>query len=126
MPGPLVYPHTKGGTMAAVPTSIARRSLVAGLTLIAASVAALAGTDNAYAQATQSMPRRACTRGWAVSSPSRRWWITSAKRPRENPIVGQKSKNAQLREWHTKNLGRLPGLKFMRTLWVCDVSGGPF
>ena len=40
-------------------------------------------------------------------------------------VVGQKSKNPQLREWHTKNLERLPGLKFMRTLWVCDVSGGP-
>jgi len=23
-------------------------------------------------------------------------------------------------------LGRLPGLKFMRTLWVCEVTGGPF
>ena len=33
----------------------------------------------------------------------------------KNPIVGQKSKNPQLREWHTKNLGRRPGLKFMRT-----------
>ncbi|WP_244619987.1 group 1 truncated hemoglobin [Mesorhizobium sp. NFR06] len=44
----------------------------------------------------------------------------------KNPIVGQKSKNPQLRKWHTKNLERLPGLKFMRTLWVCDVSGGPF
>jgi hemoglobin len=44
----------------------------------------------------------------------------------KNPIVGQKSENPQLREWHTKNLGRLPGLKFMRTLWVCNVSGGPF
>ena len=44
----------------------------------------------------------------------------------QNPIVGKKSKNAALREWHTKNLGRLPGLKFMRTLWVCEVSGGPF
>ena len=44
----------------------------------------------------------------------------------KNPIVGQKSKNPRLAEWHTKNLGRLPGLKFMRTLWVCDVSGGPF
>jgi len=44
----------------------------------------------------------------------------------KNPIVGQKSKNLQLREWHTKNLGRLPGLKFMRTLWVCNISGGPF
>lgn len=28
--------------------------------------------------------------------------------------------------WHTKNLGRLPGLKFMRTLWVCNASGGPY
>jgi hemoglobin len=44
----------------------------------------------------------------------------------KNPIVGQNSKKHQLREWHTKNLGRLPGLKFMRTLWVCNVSGGPF
>jgi hemoglobin len=42
-----------------------------------------------------------------------------------NPIVGQKSENPALREWHTNNLGRLPGLKFMRTLWVCNVAGGP-
>ena len=44
----------------------------------------------------------------------------------ENPLVGRTSKNAELREWHTNNLGRLPGLKFMRTLWVCAVAGGPF
>jgi hemoglobin len=44
----------------------------------------------------------------------------------QNPVVGQQSKNPALREWHTNNLGRLPGLKFMRTLWVCNVSGGPF
>jgi hemoglobin len=44
----------------------------------------------------------------------------------DNPIVGQGSGNPALREWHTNNLGRLPGLKFMRTLWVCNVSGGPF
>jgi hemoglobin len=43
----------------------------------------------------------------------------------KNPIVGQGSANPALREWHTKNLGRLPGLKFMRTLWVCAVAGGP-
>jgi hemoglobin len=42
-----------------------------------------------------------------------------------NPIVGQNSGNPDLREWHTSNLERLPGLKFMRTLWVCDVAGGP-
>ena len=44
----------------------------------------------------------------------------------QNPIVGQGSENPALREWHTNNLGRLPGLKFMRTLWVCNVAGGPF
>ncbi len=43
----------------------------------------------------------------------------------QNPIVGQRSDNPDLREWHTNNLGRLPGLKFMRTLWVCNVAGGP-
>ena len=44
----------------------------------------------------------------------------------QNPIVGKNSQNPALREWHTNNLGRLPGLKFMRTLWVCEVTGGPF
>jgi hemoglobin len=44
----------------------------------------------------------------------------------ENPIVGRTSANPELRDWHTNQLERLPGLKFMRTLWVCDVSGGPF
>jgi hemoglobin len=43
-----------------------------------------------------------------------------------NPIVGQRSENPALREWHTSSLARLSGLKFMRTLWVCTVAGGPF
>ena len=43
-----------------------------------------------------------------------------------NPEVGQGSENPELRAWHTEQLARLPGLKFMRTLWVCDVAGGPF
>jgi hemoglobin len=44
----------------------------------------------------------------------------------DNPIVGQDSDNPELAEWHTDQLARLPGLKFMRTLWVCNVAGGPF
>ena len=32
--------------------------------------------------------------------------------------------NPALREWNGK--GQLPGLKFMRTLWLCEVTGGPF
>jgi len=44
----------------------------------------------------------------------------------DNAIAGKGSSNPALREWHTAELARLPGLKFMRTLWVCDISGGPF
>jgi len=43
----------------------------------------------------------------------------------EDRVAGQGSSNPALREWHTKELARLPGLKFMRTLWVCNVAGGP-
>ncbi len=44
-----------------------------------------------------------------------------------NDIVGRKSKNKFLREWSTEKAPtRLAGLKFMRTLWVCDITGGPF
>jgi len=43
-----------------------------------------------------------------------------------NPVVGQESENRALRAWHRERLDRLPGLKFMRTLWVCNVSGGPY
>ena len=44
----------------------------------------------------------------------------------DNPIVGRESQNPQLREWHSNQLARLPGLKFERTLWTCTVAGGPF
>src|SRR5688572_16130682 len=44
-----------------------------------------------------------------------------------NPVVGTKSGNPALREWSThQTAARMPGLKFMRTLWVCSVAGGPF
>ena len=43
-----------------------------------------------------------------------------------DPVAGAQSANPALREWHTRQLGRLPGLKFMRTLWVANISGGPF
>lgn len=43
-----------------------------------------------------------------------------------NPAVGQGSKNPGLDDWSTNKLDRLPGLKWMRTLWVCNVAGGPF
>ncbi len=43
----------------------------------------------------------------------------------KNPIVGKTSKNPALREYYAKNMSRLPGHKFMRTLWVCSATGGP-
>jgi hemoglobin len=44
----------------------------------------------------------------------------------KNSKVGEASKNPQLRRWSTDQIDRLPALKFMRTLWVCNVAGGPF
>src|SRR5687768_10686092 len=44
----------------------------------------------------------------------------------QDPIAGARSRNPALREWHTRQLGRLPGLKFMRTLWVAAAAGGPY
>jgi hemoglobin len=43
----------------------------------------------------------------------------------KNPMVGKNSKNPNLRKWHRESLSRLPGLKFMRTLWVANAAGGP-
>ena len=44
----------------------------------------------------------------------------------ENAAVGKLSKNPALRQWSVEQPDRLPGLKFMRTLWVANVAGGPF
>ena len=110
----------------AVSTSVTRRSVVTALALAAAPVAVSGGADNAYAQAKQSTPEKSLYERlggvFAIAAVVDHFSDAVVK----NPIVGQKSKNQQLREWHTKNLGRLPGLKFMRTLWVCNVSGGPY
>jgi hemoglobin len=43
-----------------------------------------------------------------------------------NPIVGVDSQNPFLRDWSRNHLDRLPGLKFMRTLWLASISGGPY
>jgi hemoglobin len=44
----------------------------------------------------------------------------------KNAVAGQDSDNPALHAWHTEQLARLPGLKWLRTLWVCNVSGGPY
>ena len=96
--------------------------VIACLALTAAPVA-LAGADNAWAQEKQSMPEKSLYERlggvFAIAAVVDHFSDAVVK----NPIVGQKSKNPQLREWHTKSLGRLPGLKFMRTLWVLQRFG---
>jgi hemoglobin len=110
-----------------VATALTRRSVVAGLTITATPVGALLASDKARAQAAKQItPEKSLYERlggvFAIAAVVDHFSDAVVK----NPIVGQKSKNPQLREWHTKNLQRLPGLKFMRTLWVCNVSGGPF
>ena len=106
-------------------TSITRRRVVAGLALAAAPMT-LAGRNNAYAQAQQTKPDKSLYDRlggvFAIAAVVDHFSDAVVK----NPVVGQKSKNPRLKEWHTKNLTRQPGLKFQRTLWVCNVSGGPF
>ena len=113
-------------TSQTISTSLTRRSVVAGLAVAAAPASVLAAADDAHAQDKQTVPEKSLYERlggvFAIAAVVDHFSDAVVK----NPIVGQKSKNPQLREWHTKNLGRLPGLKFMRTLWVCSVSGGPF
>jgi len=110
----------------AISSSFTRRGVVAGLALTAAPLTALGTAKSAYAQPKQSIPDKSLYERlggvFAIAAVVDHFSDSVVT----NPIVGQKSKNPQLREWHTKQLGRLPGLKFMRTLWVCNVSGGPF
>ena len=109
-----------------ISTSLTRRSLVSGLTLLAGSAALGMVTDNADGETKPSATEKTLYERlggvFAIAAVVDRFSDAIV----ENPIVGQRSKNPRLQEWHTKNLERLPGLKFMRTLWVCDVTGGPF
>lgn len=103
-------------------TFLTRRSVVAGLAVMAVPMAGVSIGQNAQAATSEKTLYERLGGVFAIAAVVDHFSDAVVK----NPIVGQKSKNPQLRKWHTKNLGRLPGLKFMRTLWVCEVSGGPF
>jgi hemoglobin len=107
-----------------------RRNAVAALT---ASSLALLAAENARAQTKAAAPEKSEKSDkslydrlggvFAIAAVVDRFSDALVK----NPIVGAQSKNPQLQEWHTKDVEkRLPGLKFMRTLWVAEASGGPF
>lgn len=97
-----------------------RRGIMAGGALSLLPVATVKGVDKAAASETSLCERLGGV--FAIAAVVDHFSDALIK----NPIVGQESKNPRLRKWHTESLARLPGLKFMRTLWVCDVSGGPF
>jgi len=94
------------------------RSLVVGIALV---IIILATSTQAAAQSEKSLYER-LGGVFAISAVVDHFSDALVK----NRIVGKNSKNVALRNWHRSNLGRLPGLKFMRTLWVCEVSGGPY
>ena len=110
----------------AVPAFLTRRGVFAALILVATPVTMLVGADHANSQEVEITSDKSLYERlggvFAMAAVVDHFSDAVVK----NPIVGEKSANPQLREWHTKNLGRLPGLKFMRTLWVCEISGGPF
>ena len=105
---------------------VTRRCAAIGLSLTAVPVVILAGAKSTQAEEKQTMAEKSLYERlggvFAIAAVVDHFSDAVVK----NHIVGQQSKNPQLREWHTNNLARLPGLKFMRTLWVCNISGGPF
>lgn len=97
-------------------------SIIKSLAMVMTLAVVLAGTAmHAAAQAEKSLYER-LGGVFAISAVVDHFSDALVK----NPIVGKNSKNPALRNWHRNNLGRLPGLKFMRSLWVCDITGGPF
>ena len=90
-----------------ISASITRRSMVAALALSASPIA-LAGADTASAQAKQTTPEKSLYERlggvFAIAAVVDHFSDAVVK----NPIVGQKSKNPQLRKWHTKNLEGCP------------------
>jgi hemoglobin len=103
--------------------SLTRRSAAAGLALAAPVAMAAAGSASAQNRPTPEKSLYERLGGvFAIAAVVDHFSDAVVR----NPMVGAQSANPQLRQWHTKNLGRLPGLKFMRTLWVANISGGPF
>jgi hemoglobin len=105
-------------------TSVTRRSVVAGLTLAAAPAGVLAGADKAYAQAKETTAEKSLYERlggvFAIAAVVDHFSDAVVK----NPIVGQKSKNPQLREWHTKNLTLRRPKAGIRSCSVVDPTTG--
>lgn len=107
-------------------TDVTRRNILTGLALTAASVAMLTMEGGARAADLAGTSEASLYERlggvFAIAAVVDYFSDAVVK----NPKVGTRSKNKQLREWSTRDIARLAGLKFMRTLWVCNITGGPF
>ena len=101
----------------AVLTFLTRRDVVAGLAVLAAP-AVLAASD-AYAQEKTLYERLGGV--FAIAAVVDHFSDDIVK----NPIVGQKSKNPQLREWHTKNLEGFPASSSCARCGFAKFLAGP-
>jgi len=113
------------GTTAISATDTTRRDMLAAVAMM--TVGAAAGTftiDPAFAAAPRSDASLYDRLGgiFAIAAVVNYFSDEVIK----DPVAGARSPNPRLREWSTRQLDRLPGLKFMRTLWVATASGGPF
>ena len=114
------------GTTAISATDATRRDMLAAVTMM--TVGAAAGTftfDPAFAAAAPKSDGSLYDRLggiFAIAAVVNYFSDEVIK----DPIAGASSPNPRLREWSTQQLDRLPGLKFMRSLWVAAASGGPF
>ncbi len=76
-----------------------------------------AGTAPDRKEGGRAWQNLACTNDWVACSRSLPWSITSAMRSSRTPSWAK----------HRRTLSSVSGIpKFMRTLWLCDVAGGPF
>ena len=110
-----------------VRNSITRRSVAAGLALTAVPVAALAAANKAYAQTKATAPEKSLYDrlggAFAIAAVVDHFSDAVVK----NPIIGQKSKNSQLREWHTSSWEGCPASssceRWQRFGWALPIQG---
>ena len=113
----------------AVSTSITRRSVVAGLALTAAPLAVLAGSENAYAQATQTVPEKSLYErlgGVFAIAAVVDHFSDDVVRKEPHQIRPEVQEPPSCANGTRRTLQGCPASKFVRTLWVCNISGGPF
>lgn len=103
--------------------SLTRRAALAGAAgLIGGGLIAGAGSQAAAQTATPATPSLYDRLGgiFAIAAVTNRFSDAIIVNPKLN-------QNPALREWNEKEAPtRLPGLKFMRTIWLAALAGGPF